>query len=179
MSFEDDLKTPVARDWSDVDVVLNGTLHVFRFTALDGLTWAAESDKCPMRPDVDFDRAYGYDIRKLTVAVAPLSGARLVDGELVPLRVDPVNPSHPNAPRVDEWGDLFARIDGHTFRKISDTIWGLNEYLPGEAVKAAKKALEGSGTPSASPSSSGSRPAGSSVGSRKKQPGMSTTTPDM
>lgn len=176
MSFEDDLNTPMERDWADVDLMVNGHLHRFRFTALDGLTWATECDRSPMRDDVGFDKAYGYDIRALTMRVAPLSGARVDGDALVPLRVDPFDEKHPNAPRVDEWADLFALIDGAAFRNISDTIWQLNEYLPQEAVKAAKKASAASAAHSNSPANSASPREGSGVGSRKKPRTTSTTT---
>lgn len=175
MSFEDDLATDVERNWADVQVALNGHLHVFRFTALDGLEWANQCDNYPIRPGVTMDSAFGYDLRALTVGVAPLCAVRMVDGEPVPLRVDAVNPLFPKAARVDEWRDLFAKLDGAAIRRMGDTIWALNEQFPLEAVAAAKKALAGSAKPSRSRSSSVSPRNGSSAGSRKKSPSTSTT----
>lgn len=174
MSFEDDLNTPVELPFEDIEVALNGHLHVFRFTALDGLTWANECDKAPIRPGITLDSAFGYDLRQLTLNVAPLCGARLVDGEPVKLRVDQPNPRS-LTPEVDEWRDLFSKIDGQTFRRIGDAIWGLNELLPMEAVKAAKKAQAASRPSSDSPAKSGSPRAASTGGSRKK-PHVSSTT---
>lgn len=176
MSFEDDLNTPIELPSDDIEVVLNGHLHVFRFTALDGLTWANECDKAPVRPDVTLDSAFGYDLRQLTLNVAPLCGARLVDGEPVKLRVDPPNPRS-LAPEVNEWRDLFSKIDGQTFRRIGDAIWGLNELLPMEAVKAAKKAQAASRPSSDSPAKLVSPRAASTGGNRKSTPSTNTTAP--
>lgn len=155
MSFEDDLNAPVAKDTADVDVILNDQLYTLRFTALDGLVWAAECDKYPMRPDVAFDRVYGYNIRSLTVGAAPLSGARVDGDTTVPLS-------------EQNWRELFKRIDGAAFKRVTDAIWALNEYNPAQAVEAAKKALAGLGKTSASRSSSVSPRAASGAGSRKK-----------
>lgn len=179
MSFSDDLKAAAGpRDFVDVDIAINGNLHTLRFTALDGLTWANECDRHPIRPGVTLDAAYGYDLRALTVDVAPLCGMLLVDGIPTPLDVDPVNPQRPDAPRKDEWADLFAMIDGQTFRRIGDALWALNEYIPQQAVAAAKKAQAASRQSSKPASSSVSPRKGSSAGSRQKQPSTSTTTTD-
>jgi hypothetical protein len=162
MTFEEDLKADVEPDWVDVDALLNGTLYKLRFKALDGPTWANECDKYPMRPDVVLDSTYGYNLRALTLGVAPLCGAR-VDGDTT---VDMP---------AQQWAALLTKVDGQTFRRISDAIWALNEYLPSEAVKAAKKALTDSETPSTSPSDSESLPSDSTGGNRPK-PGPPTTT---
>lgn len=176
MSFSDDLNTPTERDWTDVEIALGGNLHTLRFTAVDGLTWANYCDRHPARPGVPLDGAYGYDLRSLTVEIAPICGQLVVDGEPTLLRVEPPNRLHPEAPRVDEWAELFAKIDGQTFRRISDAIWALNEFIPQQAVATAKKALAASKTPSTSRSNSGSPHGGSSAGSRKKPQSTSTTT---
>lgn len=178
MSFSDDLQTPTERDWIDVEIVVGGNLHTLRFTAVDGLTWANYCDKHPIRPGVALDGTYGYDLRSLTVEIAPICGVLMVDGEPTLLRVEPLNRLHPEAPRVDEWADLFAKIDGQTFRRISDAIWALNEFIPQQAVASAKKALAASKTPSISRSSSGSPRGGSTAGNRKKSRSTSTTTPE-
>lgn len=176
MTFEDDLKATVDPDWVDVDALLNGNLYKLRFTALDGPTWANECDKYPMRPDVMLDQTYGYDLRALTLGVAPLTGKLVeADGTLRALQVEPPDPRNPNKPVVNEWRDLLNKVDGQTFRRISDAIWALNEYLPSEAVKAAKKALTDSETPSASQSNSVSPRSDSTDGNRPK-PGPPTTT---
>lgn len=178
MSFSDDLKTPVERDWVDVDIVLSGNLHTLRFTALDGLTWANACDNHPMRPGVALDGAYGYDLRGLTIEAAALSGV-LVDGDTtVPLVVEKVDPKHPDTAHVDEWAALFAKVDGQTFRRISDAIWVLNELIPQQAVEAAKKALAVSETPSSSPTDSESPLGGSSDGNPKKPSATSTSKTD-
>lgn len=179
MSFSDDLKAaPTDRPSEDVDIVLGGKLHTLRFHAVDGLTWANLCDNHPMRPGVTLDGTYGYDLRSLTVEAAPLCGALVEDGEETPLVVDDIDPRFPDAPHTDEWADLFSKIDGQTFRRISDVIWVLNELVPQQAVVAAKKALAASKTPSNSRSSSASHRGASSAGSRKKPQSTSTTTPD-
>lgn len=155
MTFEDDLAAEPVTDFRDVDVLLNDKLYTLRFTQMDGLEWAMECDKYPMRPDVAFDRNYGYNIRALTMAAAVVSGARVETDATVPLS-------------EDAWRSLFKRLDGAAFKRITDAIWSLNEYAPAKAVEAAKKALDGSGNTSASRSSSGSRRAGSSGGNPAK-----------
>jgi hypothetical protein len=147
MSFEDDLKAvsvaPV--EYLDVDVLLNGNVHVFRFEQMDGLEWAAETDRHPQRPGVGIDSLYHYNLRSLIKAVAPMCGGRLVDGKVVKLQVDPINPKKPHDKnRVDEWRDLWKRMDGNTFQRITNAIWALNERLPELQIEAAKKALSDS-----------------------------------
>jgi hypothetical protein len=152
MSFEDDLKAAAKApvEYLDVDVLLNGNVHVFRFEQMNGADWSAEADRHPARPGVNIDSVYHYNLRSLVKAVAPMSGGRLVDGEIVKLRVDPIDPKNPkDKNRVDEWRDLFKRMDGSTFQRISNTIWALNQRYPDLAIEEAKKALAGSAKPSA------------------------------
>jgi hypothetical protein len=146
MSFEDDLKAvqTVEKPFADVPVMVNGNLHTFRFTQMEGADWAAEADKYPIRPGVMIDQRYGYNLRALIKGIAPKCGARLVDGELVELRVDPPAAKGDRKPRVDEWAMLFKAINGFDFQRVSDAIWSLNEWLPQQAVEAAKKALDDS-----------------------------------
>jgi hypothetical protein len=151
MSFEDDLNAPLERISRDVDLTLGGHLYTLRFTALDGLTWANETDKYPMRPGIAFDSFYGYDIRALTEGVAPLCGVR-VDGNTTTELSD------------DAWANLFARIDGLAFKNISDALFWVNELAPEQAVEAAKKALASSEATSSLPSNSVSPPEGSTAG---------------
>jgi len=149
MSFEDDLKTVPERPTEDVDVLLNGNLYLFRFKQMDSFEWASACDRNPARLGVRIDMQIGYNLRSLTKDVAPLCGVR-VDGDTeVQLRVDPVDLKQPKRRRVDEWSDLFDRIDGATFQRITDAIWGLNVVTPAQAVEAAKKAQSGSRKPSA------------------------------
>lgn len=180
MSFSDDLNdTPTERDWADLEIALNGNLYTLRFTALDGLAWANECAKAPARPGMTFDSYFGYDLQALTKNVAPLCGVLVnADGTTTPLRVEPVNRIHPEAPRVDEWADLFAKMGGQTFRRIGDVLFELNENLPMKAVAEAKKARAVSAAPSTSPKRSASPRGGSSGGSRKKPPTTSTTPKD-
>jgi len=150
MSFEDDLaaaQTPEDKH-IDVLVLINKKPHLLRFRPMDGLEWAAETDRHPARPGVLVDSRYGYNLRTLTRAAAARSGVLVVNGEERTLRVDPFIPQLPGEPappaRVDQWADLFRAISGHEFQRITDAIWTLNEYGPQEAVEAAGKALAGS-----------------------------------
>lgn len=170
MSFEDDLNAPVERDTFNVDALLNGTLYRLRFTAMDGLAWARECDKYPMHADAEgrfdhFQLAYGYDIRALTIGTAPLCGVRVDGDDLIPLT-------------DGQWTALFAHIDGLTFKRISDAIFGLNDRFPQQAVEDAKKLLAASVRPSKRASSSASPRGGSSGGSRKRPQSSSTTVTD-
>lgn len=142
-SFEDDLaaaQTP-EDEYTDVLVLINKKPHTLRFRPMDGLAWAAETDRHVPRPGVLIDTRYGYNIRTLTKGAAPQCGVRVVDGEEHELRVDPFDPDDPKAVRVNEWDQLFKALSGHDFKRITDAIWLLNEYGPQEAVKAAGKEL--------------------------------------
>lgn len=178
MTFSDDLKAQgqTPRPIKDVDVIINDQLYTFRFRQMDGLEWAAECDKHPARLDSTIDSFYGYNLRTLTIAVAPRCGVRL-DGETeIPLVVEaqhPLLPANPNL--VNEWRDLFAAIGGAGFQDISDALFALNQYDPAQAVEEAKKARAALTRKSASQSRSGSRQSGSSAGNRKKSPTTRTT----
>lgn len=147
MGFSEDLAAAktAERNIRDVDVTVNGVLYTLRFTQMDGLDWADEADRHPARPKVLIDLRYGYNLRSLVKAVAPQTGVLVIDGESSALRVDPVDPENPKDPdRVDEWVDLLKALDGAAIQRIGDAIWSLNEWEPGQAVEAAKKALRGS-----------------------------------
>ncbi|MBT2502978.1 hypothetical protein [Curtobacterium sp. ISL-83] len=146
MAFEDDLaaaQTPEDR-YIDVLVLINSKPYTLRFRAMDGIEWAAETDRHPARPGVLVDARYGYNLRSLIRAAAPRCGV-LVDGdEERTLRVDPIIPETPGMPpqkRVDEWADVFKAISGHEFQRVTDAIWSLNEYFPQQEIEAAGKAL--------------------------------------
>lgn len=142
VSFADDLKaqSEAVLPHEDVEVLLNGNVHVFRFRQIDGVEWTAETDKYPARPGVLIDARYGYNLRALVKGIAPKCGVRLDGDTEILMRVEKAS----EGPAVDEWGDLWKAIDGPTFARITDAIWGLNEYRPGLAVEAAKKALSAS-----------------------------------
>ena len=134
MTFADDLKKAQAAKtpYQDVPVVLGGKLHTLRFKQMNGLAWAAETDKYPPRLETTIDTTYGYNIRDLTRGTAPMSGFRLEGEQEMPLA-------------EHEWDALFEAITGHDFQKITDAIWALNEYDPqaavAKAMEAQKKAL--------------------------------------
>jgi hypothetical protein len=149
-TFEEDLAAAQAPEdeYVDVLVLVNKKPHTLRFRPMDGLAWAAETDRHAPRPGVLIDTKYGYNIRTLTKGAAEQSGVRVVDGEERPLRVDPFDPEHPTAERVNEWESLFKAVSGHDFKRITNAVWFLNEYEPQEAVKAAGKELADSASTS-------------------------------
>lgn len=130
MTFADDLAAVAAEDLSyvNVDVTVHGNLYQLRFTEMDPFEWASEVDRHPARKDVNIDQRYGYNLRSLTRAAAPLCGKRVDGDELVDVP-------------ADEWPALLKAIGGYGFQRVSDAIWALNEILPERAVEAAKKAL--------------------------------------
>ncbi|MFJ3381912.1 hypothetical protein ACIPJ2_16055 [Curtobacterium sp. NPDC090217] len=180
MGFSEDLaagKTKTASH-EDVDVLINGSAHTLRFRPAGGMEWAEAVDRSPLRMDVALDRVYGYNLRSAVRHVAPQTGRLLVDGEEVPLRVDPFTEDMDDeaiAARVDEWEDVFAQISGHDAQRITDAVWGLNERRPQLALEAAKKARGDSSKSSTSPSASDSRPAVSGAGNRAARRRTGTT----
>lgn len=136
MSFEDDLAAASAAPapFLDVDVTVNGNLYTLRFEQMGPAEWAAETDRHPARPGVLIDARYGYNLRSLIQAVAPLTGSLVEDGSTVP---------------VADWPALLKSIAGHGFQRVTDAIWSVNEYLPERQVADAKKALKDSAKTSA------------------------------
>lgn len=151
MSFFDDLAAArtAERAYEDVDVLLNGNLHTLRFTQSAPDEWAEVTDKNPPRIGVAIDK-YGFNLRKVVRALAPLVGELIVDGKPTKLRVDPVGADD----RVDEWDDLLSALSGHFIGKIGDAIFNLNVYAPAQAVADAKKKQKRSEAISALQSSS-------------------------
>jgi hypothetical protein len=169
MSFDDDLEAAVLaeKDWADVEISLNGKYHVLRFFEMDALLWADQTDRFPARPRVLLDMRYGYNLRPLSMAVAPLTG-KLVDGDkLVDLT-------------EDQWRKLFkGALKGAPIMRIGDALFNLNEYLPGLEVEAAKKAFEvESAQKLNSPELSASPTPDSADVNLDSSPDTSTTTPD-
>lgn len=106
------------------------SIVTLRFYRLPGRDWAAITSKWPARPDVPIDRHYGYDYDSVCEEAATKSGARLVDGETVPLIVEPIDIDDPGKPVVNEWRDLFDVLSGRDIQQIRDAQWALNEYEP-------------------------------------------------
>lgn len=142
-TFDDDLASAQAPEdhYIDVLVLINKKAHTLRFRQMDGMAWAAETDRHPPRPNVAIDTKFGYNIRTLTKGAAPQCGVLIVDGEEQALRVDPFDPDEPMAERVNQWEQVFKAITGHEFKRITDAIWFLNEYGPQQAIEAAGKEL--------------------------------------
>jgi len=135
LSFLDDLTAaqaaPTPHD--DVEVLVNGHVHVLRFFRLDGYDWSCEVDRHPIRPGVRIDMTYGFNFRTLTKAVAPRCGVRLDGDTEVPLT-------------DEEWAALFAPkvLSGRYFGHITDALFRLNIVQPQQELEAAKKALASS-----------------------------------
>lgn len=135
MSFLDDLtaaKTAPAPH-EDVDVLLNGNVHVLRFHRLDGYEWSCEVDRHPIRPGVRIDMTYGFNFRALTKSVAPRCGVRVEGDTEVPLT-------------AEEWAGLFTPgvLTGRYFGHLTDALFRLNIVTPQQELDAAKKALASS-----------------------------------
>lgn len=168
MSFDDDVAAQIAaeKDFVNVDVTLNGKLYTFRFFQMDGLEWADQTDRFPARPGVLLDMRYGYNLRPLSKAVAPLSGKQ-VDGDTL-IDLTP-----------EQWEKLFKALPGAAVMRIGDALFNLNEYAPGEAVEAAKKASAAeSALSSASLVSKASLEVDSSDANLESSPPTDTTTPE-
>ncbi|AGW41742.1 histidinol-phosphate aminotransferase [Leifsonia xyli subsp. cynodontis DSM 46306] len=128
MSLDDDLDADLTRDvdYADLNITINGKLRTLRFTQMDGLEWAELTDRFPARPDVLLDMRYGYNLRSLSKAAAPLCG-KLLDGDKQVALTE------------EQWEKLFKSQPGSTITRIGDVIWNLNEYLPTATVEALKK----------------------------------------
>lgn len=139
MSFDEDLDAQLAteRDTAEVDVVVAGKLQTLRFTEMDGLEWADLTDRCPPRPDAAVDRGYGFNIRLVTALAAPKCG-QLKSGDGWVDLTD------------EQWTKLLRGQKGAQVRSIGDALFELNQWGPGQAVLAARKALEGVFVPSSS-----------------------------
>lgn len=130
MTFEDDIKAQyeAPKPTDDVTVLLNGTAYTFRFTQMDGVAWASAADQAVARPGVLIDTYTGYNLRALTLLVAPQTGKRIDGDTLVDLT-------------PDQWRNLFKGLPGASVAKICDAVFKLNHIGPAEAVEDAKKAL--------------------------------------
>lgn len=128
MSIDDDLEADLNREADSVDlnITVNGNLRTLRFTQMDGMEWADLTDRYPARPGVLLDMRYGYNLRELAKAAAPLCG-KILDGDT------------PTELSEEQWAKLFKSQPGATVMRIGDVIWNLNEFLPGQAVEALKK----------------------------------------
>jgi hypothetical protein len=135
MTFLDDLRAAqtAPRNYAEIPLLVNGTLHTMRVYRMDGFDWTAETDRHPMRPGVRIDEKYGYNFRTLTKSAAPQCAVLIVDHEERPVT-------------EDEWEVFFAKgtLSGRDFAALTDAIWALNVRHPELAVEAAKKALTNS-----------------------------------
>lgn len=168
MSFTEDLEEALntAPDWADVDVTVNGKLQKLRFFQMDGMEWALELDRHPIRPGVLLDMSFGYNLRTMVYAIAPRCGKRVEANEqLLDLS-------------QEQWQKLFKVLPGSSIRGIGDALISLNELIPQDLVNEAKKAFDAAfALNSASPANSASPTGASKAGNRKNSPTTSTTKP--
>lgn len=136
MTFADDLaaaQAPTDR-FHDVRVQIGTRTHTLRYRPMLGTDYAAETLKHPPRlgdDGVQLDKEYGYNLSTLAPAISPLCAKRLEAGSEVPLS-------------SEQWTQLFAVIDGGAAQAIQNAVFMLNEFATEQAVKAAKKVLDGS-----------------------------------
>lgn len=114
----------------DVDVLLGDSVVSLRFTEMDAREWAHAVAANPQRVDAQIDLSYGYNIHGACEYAARTSGSRVVDGGPVPLK-------------PEQWKKLFDQFSGHDLGKVTDAIWGLNEFYPSQRLASAKKAMAG------------------------------------
>lgn len=115
------------------------TIRVYR---MPGRDWVNLTSKCPLRPEVAVDRAYGYNVDAVIEAALryrdPKTGATYAfrrDGDSNVEITD------------DEWTELFSVISGREFGLIRDAVYVLNEYEPQERLN---ELVKGSGAASRS-----------------------------
>lgn len=170
MSFDEEIEAhaKAAEDLEFVDLpaVVNGKLRTFRIFKMDPLAWADAADRFPARSGVLLDRQYGYNIRPLSIFLAPTC-VQILEG-------DTFTETTPK-----QWKILAKTLAPRTVLQLGDVMWNLNDYMPEQAVEALKKASAAeSALNSESPENTESPAADSSAGSRKKSRSMSTTTKD-
>lgn len=115
---------------ADAIVKVGDESLTFRFTEMSPQEWAGCTLASVARNGVVIDALFGYDVTAAAVKAAPLSGAQVVDGELVEL-----SPA--------QWGKLFGVLESAGFGSISDAVLAVNEDAQLQRMEAAKKELEG------------------------------------
>lgn len=99
-----------------------------RFKQMDGLDWTDLTMRHPGREGVIADAMVGgYNIIEATREAVVRSGVRL-EGDAE------------HAMSLSQWLDLFSVLSGYDISRITDAVYFLNDYTPGLAVEAAKKA---------------------------------------
>lgn len=142
----------------DVDILIQETFAVVRFTALDGTAWTDLTATHPAREGSALDlNVGGYNI----------------DGVVLDYPVDKilVTVGEAEAQTVDKktWQDLVGILSGPDQRNLRTGVWGINHLDPQNRRIAAKKALAGEGKKKpSSPANSASRRGGSRAGSQPK-----------
>jgi len=126
-SIDELLEKPKEFETDTVDVDVSGSLVTLKFTELPGNEWAEITARCPVRPTVPLDTAYGYNIHAASTFAASESGVQ-VDGDT-------------EIPLSDEtWQKLLGRLSGSDFAAVASVVFGLNVWAPQQRVKALKKA---------------------------------------
>ena len=163
MSFTDDLKAAKEqpRRTVVVPIELAGNKHVVRVTAMAGIDWAVATVRHPVRPGVNLDAQYGYNLHSLVAAETSM--------------FEHVNGAEVEAVDPDEWRELLEVLDGAAVQDITDAVFALNEFASDKDVQDSKKALDVSLKYLASLPNLESIPVASTSGSRKSSPNTSTT----
>lgn len=124
-----------------LDAVLEqskSALQTIRFLRATPTFWSDVTSRCPARPGAPVDEHYGYNMAAATQVIAPRCAGWLIDGEVVPLRVEKATE---DSPAIDEWADLFATISPGEFAEMESAVFELNVYGPAMARQALKKEL--------------------------------------
>jgi hypothetical protein len=113
-----------------LEVECADSLIDLKFVRLPGEDWSHITIQNPARPGVVADMGVGgYNVNAVTRAAAIQSGSVVEDGE-------------EKAITADEWDDLFVLMSGYDASRVADAVYFLNDYEPGKAVEAGKKASE-------------------------------------
>ena len=140
MSYKDAIakaKKAERRKTEPVDVLVADEPVTVQFYRANPTDWARVTAQFPAQTGNIFAVKYGYDIHKVVPAIAEITGFVIEDGEEVELTVE--QPSKDNPEPVNEWADLIAALDGHSFGLVTDAIWGLNEWGPQVRLAELKK----------------------------------------
>ena len=99
-----------------------------KFTQMDGFDWTDLTMRHPGRDGVIADAMVGgYNVVEATREAVVRSGVRLEGTTEIPMP-------------LAEWISLLAVLSPFDIARITDAIYFLNDYEPGQAVEAAKKA---------------------------------------
>jgi len=117
-------------EWAVAAVHFGDEVVRFKFTELDGRTWAGFTTAAHPRPGNVVDATFGFNVTLAAELAAPVSGVR-VDADGVETELSEA-----------QWGKLFERVDPRGRQSITDAVVGANEYAHIGRLNNAKKLLE-------------------------------------